>query len=314
MKFIKKSGINLIKEFNSENRNEILNRQNEFTISYEIELEAQSHFTDLSDMLDNFNYLFKSLIDKWDLDVSYDTSLIDRQDDVEFQVGNIYSFDDYNPDLIEEPTYEFYDQGDKGKYFIGIEIAPFTYVDGIDKAFQFLDEFYSLYNSQKSFLFSNKTGLHTNIGYKDKTNWNLLKGYLLFNEDYAYTGFTHRKENEFSASYKNEFREIVNIYTQQYEDLDSHTIRDNFYKIEKDLNRLLIKTTKNVGEKHAAFNILKVKDNNYIEFRHPGGKVKKDDLKRQTLYYSNIVLACVDPEYRKRDYQTKIFSYLKKIQ
>ena len=76
---------------------------------------------------------------------------------------------------------------------------------------------------------------------------------------------------------------------------------------------MLIETVNEIGEKYVGFNITKVKGNNYIEFRHPGGIVGKEDLKRQTLYYANIVLACVDPEYRKQDYFRKLYSYFKKI-
>lgn len=313
MKFLKKNSVNLLREFNSDNKSYILNRGKDFTISYEIELEAQSQLTDLGDIKNSFDQYFGRLIDKWDLDFTYDTSLIDSDQDQEVSIGNIYNFDDF-ADIQSEPTYEYHKLPDETTYFAGVEIAPFTYFNGINDAFKFLDEFYEIYNKQRSFLFSDKTGLHTNIGFHVKANWNLLKGYLLFNEDYAFTGFSHRKDNEFASSYKKQFDDKVRYYINKtYVDFGTDTLRANIEKIQADLNSILINTVREIGEKYVGFNITKVKGHNYIEFRHPGGIVGKEDLKRQTLYYSNVVLASVDTDYRKKDYHSKLFSFLNKM-
>lgn len=299
----------LIREFNEKHRNEILDRGSEFTISYEIELESRSQHTDFYDLLEQFNSIFEPLVKKWDLDVDYDNSLIDTDIPQVISLDSITSFDDYDFGH-EEQVHE------NATYFSGIEIAPFTYFKGVNEAFRFLDEFYIYYERQKSFHFSENTGLHINIGFHNKKSWNLIKGYLLFNEDkMAYLGFNDRRHTEFAGIYKKEFEQNVKDYLDlRYKDNKSNEVFiKDINAIISDLNRILVNTVSELDEKTVGFNITKVKDNNYIEFRHPGGKVNKEDIEDQTLHYANIVLACVDTEYRKKNFYNKLLNFLNKL-
>jgi len=297
-----------INEFNSKHKNEIIEKEKDFTISYEIELEAMSQHIDFYNMLEVFEKYFNPLLNKYDLDVDYDNSLIDRDDNDEITVPDIYNFDDYNIEDMEMSMYE------STTYFSGVELKPNEYFNGIKDAFSFLDDFYFYYNKQKSFKFSDKTGLHTNIGYYSKSKWNLIKGYLLFDEDkMAYKGYELRKFNDFSGSYKKQFEENVFDYIKTIDGFSHNYIISNIDKLSTDLSNILITTVNQIGIKYVGFNVIKVKDYNYIEFRHPGGKVDKNVLKDQTLHYSNIVLACVDVQYRKKEYINKLIGFLMKF-
>ena len=131
----------------------------------------------------------------------------------------------------------------------------------------------------------------------------------------AYLGFNDRRNNEFAGIYKQEFEQKVKDYLNlRYKDNKTNDVfvRD-INAIIKDLNGILVNTVEEVGEKHVGFNITKVKNNNYIEFRHPGGKVTKEDIEDQTLHYANIVMACVDSEYRKKNFYNKLLTFLNKL-
>jgi hypothetical protein len=321
MRYLKKHSNNrhiqplLVNEFNSFHKSEVMKREKDFTVSYEIELEARSQYTDIHSIIETFENIFHPLLNKWNVDLEYDSTLIDRGQPDEVSIGNIYSFDDYDTDMAnyESKLYEYTNKY-SDDYFSGIEIVPLSYFNGINEAFQYLDHFYSIYNKQKTFVFSDRTGLHTNIGFRVKSDWNLVKGYLLFNEDkMAYRGFEMRKFNEFSSSYKKQFEEKVVEYCSRIKNFSHDYIIKNVDKLSSDLSRLLELTVVEIGEKYVGFNISKVKKLNYIEFRHPGGKVKAEDLKEQTLHYANIVLACIDSEYRKKDYIKKLINFLSRF-
>ncbi len=90
-------------------------------------------------------------------------------------------------------------------------------------------------------------------------------------------------------------------------------IRNNLGLIEKDVNRLLNDTALKENEKNIGFNIHKLKKG-YIEFRYGGGrKVNPEIIKDKTQYYANIVKACYDKDYRKRDYLRKFPDYIMKM-
>ena len=67
---------------------------------------------------------------------------------------------------------------------LGIEFKPKTYVMGIDKAFELLDDFFADFDKQSYWMFTSKTGLHVNIGVnkRNKIEWNPLKGLVMLSE------------------------------------------------------------------------------------------------------------------------------------
>ena len=266
-----------LKEYNSFHVTSLMSNQDQFTVSYEVELSARSHTDDYYTMLESFQDVFRNVIDKYDMNVIPDNSLVDKD------------------------------------YFIGVEMLPENYFNGINEAFSFLDAFFKIYDKQKQFFFSNKTGFHINIGYKPATDWNIVKGYLLLNDDHSYAGFADRKKSKYAESFKPEFKsKSSRVLKRQFPDIDSKFYNNNIDKFEPILNKLIIDIVKDKGEKYVGFNVNKLPQN-YLEFRYPGGKLTKEIIKNQTIHYSNIVLAITDPEYRKNDYIRKMLKFLSEI-
>ncbi len=289
-----------LNEYNTQNKGEVLAKEKLFTVSYEIELSSQKEYEDYDVMEYEYLSVFKPLMNKWGLTIVSDTTLNDY-------FNNTIVFD---PETTSEA--DFLLKSEEPVYR-GLEIVPDTYFHGLVESFNFLDDFYALYEKQKIFFFSKKTGLHINIGYVNtpRKNWNVIKGFLLLNEDYSLKGYEYRKDSEFAGSLKPIFRETVKDYiVQNYGRMTTETIRKNLDQIILDLNNRLYRLISTIDEKRIGFNISKIYNSDYIEFRYPGGVVKKDDIIFQTTHYANIVMACCDPEYRKKDFYHKLFSFL----
>jgi hypothetical protein len=87
----------------------------------------------------------------------------------------------------------------------GIEIKPKTYLQGLNDGIEMLNDFYADFDKQKYFVFSEKTGLHINIGTKEGLNdFNFIKGLLLLNDftetgktPYVFKDITWRMNNKF---------------------------------------------------------------------------------------------------------------------
>jgi hypothetical protein len=266
-----------LKEYNSFHVSSLMSNQEQFTVSYEVELSARSHTDDYYTMLESFENVFRKVIDKYDMNVIPDNSLTDNG------------------------------------YYTGVEMVPENYFNGINEAFSFLDDFFKIYDKQKQFFFSNKTGFHINIGYKPATYWNIVKGYLLLNDEYSYTGFEDRKNSHYAESFKTEFKSKASrALRRQFPDIDSKFYNNNIDKFEPILNKVIVDIVKDKGEKYVGFNVNKLPQN-YLEFRYPGGKLTKDVIENQTKHYANIVLAITDPEYRKTDYIRKMLKFLGEI-
>jgi len=70
----------------------------------------------------------------------------------------------------------------------GLEFSMNTYLEGLQEAMEFLELFFSDYDSQDFFFMSKKTGMHMNIGHKsvgggESKDFNLIKGFLFLSED-----------------------------------------------------------------------------------------------------------------------------------
>jgi hypothetical protein len=196
----------------------------------------------------------------------------------------------------------------------GIEVVNNPYVDGLQKGFEYIDDFYTDLKKQNVLLFGKRTGIHVNIGYKNDNPFNIIKGFLLNNEydkdgkvgGMAYKGMGNRTTNANTLPYDDKFMMIAKeaiVGAQLSGKLPKYT-KDSLPIYEKLLNQSLMVSVTRI-EKSIGFNVSKIY-NKYIEFRYPGGDVSAETLKEQTIYYANIVLACKDPEYRKEDYMNKL--------
>jgi hypothetical protein len=218
---------------------------------------------------------------------------------------NFYKKYQSDIDIVQDATLSMF----------GLEIKNKKYLNGIKEAFEFIDDFYADLNKQSLYGLGDKTGLHVNIGYKNSNEFNLLKGFLLLNEldkqgnpgGMAYKGMDDRKSNPNTQPYRDDFYKMAKAsiqYAQEEEIIPKFTV-DSLKSYEEILNKDVLISASNSGDKAIGFNVSKISDD-YIEFRYPGGKVSPDIIKEQTIYYANIVLACKDPDYRKDDYLKKL--------
>jgi hypothetical protein len=65
----------------------------------------------------------------------------------------------------------------------GIEFSPLTYLNSISESIDLINDFYDDFDKQSYWKFTEKTGLHINIGFKEKMDWNVLKGVLFLSDD-----------------------------------------------------------------------------------------------------------------------------------
>jgi hypothetical protein len=303
-----------INEFNRNDRAVILDNEEKFTIAYELEMKSKKAFPDYFKLDDYFKTFFGDIMKKYNLVTEYDYTIDDDFDDVkELETSDLYEYFDLETDIgVEMGDVDFEDSF----RIKGIELKNKTYFKGLNEAFTFLDEFYAKKNEIKKFTFNHKTGIHVNIGYYEDVDWNLLKGYLLLNEDFTFKGFEQRKTSTFTKSYKDIFKSKVKEFiNKEYKEKNPTylEINEKFSIFEKELNDILVSIVSSMDEKTIGFNINKHKNNNYIEFRYPGGNVPKNALKEQTLHYANIVYSCCNPEYRQSDYIKKFYNLLTSI-
>ena len=187
---------------------------------------------------------------------------------------------------------------------------------GLDTAFEFLKDFFFEYNRQDNFQFDANTGLHTNIGYLDEDgeshkDYNLMKALLFLNHDFAFKEFGERKGTRWATDLKSDIAEKIEKEFKE----DRYLFRSLAMKLYKEdkLDELGHKLSKFVDSyapsnpKSLGFNIHYIDRLGYVEFRYPGGQGPTlEKMKNATLYYAYVIKQAVDPEYKKKEYQSKL--------
>ena len=196
----------------------------------------------------------------------------------------------------------------------GIEIKPKTYTKSLSEAIELLNDFYSDFKQQSYWNFTDKTGLHINIGSNKKVEWNPIKGLLIlndFNEDkdkvpYTFKDMTWRLNNTYCGSF---LPHIKSITKKQKSKLKSSVDLHNLKEAEGIINKFLDARISKVGFKNFGFNITKL-SYNYVEFRYAGGIIPKDVLIEKVKYFALVVYAMTNPEYKKREYLKKLYKFI----
>ncbi len=198
------------------------------------------------------------------------------------------------------------------------------YMDGLDEAFEFLEDFFDDFDAQDNFKFTSKTGLHTNIGYlrtddegeKHRMNdYNVLKGLLFLNHEFALKNFEERKGSSWAGDLKADaIKHIQDLFQKEKIGTDKRLtqtwLSKNFNLFEKTINDIVLQYSKNMYSKGIGFNITYVKSRGYIEFRYPGNEVTYEKMKDATLYYAHIVKTTADDDYKKEEYMKKLVSFV----
>ena len=199
------------------------------------------------------------------------------------------------------------------------------YMDGLDEAFEFLEDFFDDFDAQDNFKFTSETGLHTNIGYlrtddegrkHEMNDYNVLKGLLFLNHEFALKNFEERKGSGWAGDLKVDvIKKIQDLFQKEKLGADKRLTQTwlsrNFDLFEKTINDVVLKYSKSMkNPKSIGFNITYVKSRGYIEFRYPGNEVTYEKMKDATLYYAHIVKAAADDDYKKEEYMKKLVAFV----
>jgi len=190
----------------------------------------------------------------------------------------------------------------------GFEVKQKTYIQSLNSAIIFLNDFFEDFNKQKYWKFTKKTGLHINIGFEFGVNWNITKGMILLKDikkdgiPFVFKDMIWRMNTSFTDS-------VFNQLVLDKSKIDLHNIE----KTEDYISKSIEKTLSRFGSKHFGFNISKIKTNNYIEFRYVGGIVSQEMIVNKMLYFCYIVYLMINPSYKRREYLKALYKYIDEI-
>ena len=188
----------------------------------------------------------------------------------------------------------------------GIEVKQKTYIKGLNNAIIFLNDFFEDFDNQEYWKFNDKTGLHINIGYNDEdVEWNVVKGMILLKDvkkgevPFVYKDMIWRMNTNFTDS-------IFNQMELDKSKIDLSDIKGT----ENYINRNIKKTMKKFGPKHFGFNISKIEEFNYVEFRYVGGAVDQNLIVNKMLYFCYIVYLMTTPDYKRKEYLKALYKFV----
>lgn len=195
----------------------------------------------------------------------------------------------------------------------GIEFSPKLYLNGIDQIVEYIEDFYSDYNNQNYWKFTDKTSIHINVGVDNAVEWNIFKGVLMISDNkdsYIFKDMGWRKKSLYAKSFlpklKKDLKEgrekIMNIV--QFKDLK---------RLEKDFSQYILKKLDEWGYKNYGFNITKIKNEKYVEFRYPGGEIEKRVLIEKIHYFCYIVKLMTEPDFKRREYLKTLYKFISNI-
>lgn len=227
-------------------------------------------------------------------DLTTDERITYLKDKVELHLPNFYKKHLNDLDFVLDVTL------DKG-----IEIKQKTYINGFNNSVLFLNDFFNDFNNQTYWKFTKKTGLHINLGVNDiNVNWNITKGIFLLNDyqkdtPYVYEDMEWRKDTNYTDS-------IFNQIELDKSKIDLHNIEIT----EKYIESEVFKTLEKFGSKKFAFNVSKIQNHNYVEFRYVGGVVDQDLIVNKMKYFCNIVKYMTDNKLQKKRYMNSLYQFV----
>jgi hypothetical protein len=197
----------------------------------------------------------------------------------------------------------------------GIEIKPKTYIPSLSESIEMINDFYNDLEKQDYWHFSERTGIHINIGSNQKVEWNPIKGLLILNDfsdknstPYTFKDMTWRMNNKFCGSLIPHLKQLSDREKKIIKSLDIKNLEES----EKILNKFLTKKVNQIGFKNLGFNITKLSDN-YCEFRYAGGIIQREVLIEKVKYFAFVVYCMTNPEYRRKEYIKKLYKFISNI-
>lgn len=196
----------------------------------------------------------------------------------------------------------------------GIEIKPKNYTVGINESIEMINDFYNDMESQSYWKFTDKTGLHINIGVnKESVKWNPIKGILMLNDSsnnripFVFKDMTWRLNNNFCGSI---ISSVKNMHSKDREKLKRSLDLSDIQSLEGHINKFISKKIIQWGFKNFGFNITKISKYNYVEFRYVGGEISKDVLIEKLKYFCFIVYVMTNEEYKRKEYLKKLYKFV----
>lgn len=194
----------------------------------------------------------------------------------------------------------------------GIEIKPKTYIPSLTQSIEMINDFYTDLQRQDYWHFSERTGIHINIGTNDKAIWNPIKGLVILNDfnsgdniPLTFKDMTWRMNNKFCGSIIPYLKSMSDKEKEKIKSLDLNELE----KSENFLNLFLTKKVNDIGFKNLGFNITKL-SNNYCEFRYAGGDISKEILIEKVKYFAFIVYCMTNKDYKKKEYVKKLYKFI----
>ena len=221
-----------------------------------------------------------------------------------------------------------------GSLTCGIEFSQDnpTYMVGLDQAIEYLADFFEEYNSQSYFKMTQKTGLHTNIGYLSDEgalteDYNFFKALMFLNHTYATkgVGFPGRQRSGWTNDLKKPALNNIEKFVETLPDDSSHEdvltkkglmkkyLSRNFDELSGILSNQVVQQAQRMGPKSIGFNINYTGRRNYIEFRYPGHETDFESMVKALKYYAFIVKAAADPTFKQKEYVKDLIGFINNL-
>lgn len=193
----------------------------------------------------------------------------------------------------------------------GIEFSPLTYMDGINESIELINDFYEDFDKQDYWYMSDRTGIHINIGLKEQKNWNILKGFLMISDEgeksFTFKDMEWRKKSLYSQTFLPRLKKDIE---GERERVMKHSQFQDLKKLEDFFGKYILDSLEKHGYKNYGFNLTRIKNYNYVEFRYPGGKISKDVLINKVYYFAYIVYLMTEDKYKRREYLKKVYKFI----
>lgn len=222
---------------------------------------------------------------------------------------NIASLD-YGKEMVQKHLSNFYKKwNDILKYEFdmslnkGIEFSPVTYLKTLSSAIDMLDDFFKDFNKQDYWKMNKNTSIHINIGLDKNIEWNIAKGIILLKDfKEGDTPFVYRDiENREETAYTKSLYKIIEKHFSEnkFDKFDRN-------KIEDSINSKLVESFTKYGKKAFAFNISRIMDFGYVEFRYVGGEINEKIMIDKLKYFCYIIFLMTS-DWKEKEYIKKLY-------
>ena len=221
-----------------------------------------------------------------------------------------------------------------GSLTCGIEFSQDNppYMIGLDAAIEYLTDFFREYDNQSVLRMTDKTGLHTNIGYSQDgelaESYNLFKALMFLNHTYATkgVGFPSRERSGWTGDLKKPALHNIEKFAEQLPDDSDHDdvltkkslmkkyLSREFDELSSILSNQVAQQARRMGSKSIGFNVNYTANLNYIEFRYPGKEdATLESMTKALKYYAFIVKAAADPTFKQKEYVKDLVGFLNNL-